>query len=480
MNKAEDCSFRAMLVKFRPNFTAPSFANFVMLATGWVLCTGRHSLSRILQFGRLDGWSKHHSTLYRFVGRARWSVDALGRVLVGLALRWLPPGPIYLIVDDTLARRSGPHLWGGGMHYDALQSSYGRGRSRHTAFAYGHNWVIVSVWVPMPWNPSRGMALPVASRLYRQPKYCGAGEHLKRTEIARQLLGMLHKWLPDDRELTVLGDTEYTCRTVLREAPPRMVFIGPMDMKAAFFDRPCRKPGRGRPPKKGKRLPSPSQLAADDSVVWQRHTLELYSYAAVDVLFKTQIGLWYHVTGTRLVRMVITRDPTGRIDDRAYLVTDPDMPVPKVAATYAKRWPAEPMHANVKQFLGAEQPQNGWWRTRRSEARPSSKTAGPQPHKERGRLAVERTFPCALLVYSLIVLWYLENGRPKEDVERIRKKAPWYRHKAEPSFADMLAALRRHLTRKLLEWPDSSTIKEIDNTHARSAADGLLDLLLTG
>jgi len=37
------------------------------------------------------------------------------------------------------------------------------------------------------------------------------------------------------------------------------------------------------------------------------------------------------------------------------------------------------------------------------------------------------------------------NGNIKEDVARARRRAPWYRHKAEPSFGDMLASLRRHL-----------------------------------
>lgn len=480
MNRAAGCTFRALLVNFEPQFSAPSFANFVVLAIGWALCVGRHSLSRILQFGCLDGWGKHHSALYRFLGRARWSVDALGRVLVTLALRWLPSGPIHILVDDTLSQRSGPRLWGGGMHFDALQSTYGRGADKHTAIVYGHNWVIVSLWIPLPWNPGRGMALPVASRLYRQRKYCTGDEYLKRTELAVALLQLLTTWLPAHRQLIVLGDAEYTCRIVLRNAPSRMHFIGPMSMKAAFYDLPRPKPGRGRPAKKGQRLPSPRELAANDAIAWQRHTLALYGHSHVDVLFKTQVGLWYQVTGTRRVRMVVTRDPTGRIDDRAYLVTDPDMTACETATTYAKRWPAEHMHANLKQCLGAEQPQNGWWRRRRGEPRPTRKIAGPQPHRQRGRTAVERTFPFALVVYSLVVLWYYDNGRPAEDVERVRARAPWYRHKTEPSFADMLTALRRYLARGFLAKHAAGAFGEKRSSGPEVPAANLLELLLTG
>jgi hypothetical protein len=446
MKKASvDCTFRDLLGNFSPQFTAPSFVNFTAIVFGWVLCVGRHQLSRMLQYARLFGWNKHHSCWYRFFSRAHWSVDSLGRVLLQLALPLLAGGRTYLIVDDTLARRSGPHLWGGGMHFDALQSTYGRGTSEHTAFSFGHNWVIVSLWVPLPWKPDCGIALPILSRLYRQQKHCGKASYRKRTELARKLLETLTKWLPADRKIFVLADSEYTCRTVIRNMPAHMHFIGPMDMDAAFYDFPEPKTGRGRPAKMGVRMLSPSKLAESEDHPWQQHTLPLYSGKDVSMLYKTQIGMWYHVAGSRRVRMVLTRDPSGRLKDRAYLVTDAEMTVVQASQNYAKRWPAESMHANVKQLLGAEEPQNGWWRTTSAKSKASPKVAGPQPHKHRGQNAVRRTFPCALLAYSLIVLWYFKHGKPDEDVQRVRSISPWYRHKSEPSFADMLSALRRHL-----------------------------------
>ena len=50
-----------------------------------------------------------------------------------------------------------------------------------------------------------------------------------------------------------------------------------------------------------------------------------------------------------------------------------------------------------------------------------------------------------LTTYAFVVLWYLANGSVEADVERVRQRAPWYRHKTQPSFGDMLAALRRHI-----------------------------------
>ena len=55
------------------------------------------------------------------------------------------------------------------------------------------------------------------------------------------------------------------------------------------------------------------------------------------------------------------------------------------------------------------------------------------------------TLMLAFTAYALVVLWYWRHGRPDEDVARVKQLAPWYRHKQAPSFADMLAALRREL-----------------------------------
>jgi hypothetical protein len=53
--------------------------------------------------------------------------------------------------------------------------------------------------------------------------------------------------------------------------------------------------------------------------------------------------------------------------------------------------------------------------------------------------AVERTAPMALILYSLVVIWFHDTGHGSV---RFRTR-PWYRKRAEPSFADMLTTLRR-------------------------------------
>jgi len=435
-------SFSNILVKFGPLFTAPTMENFTLLVTGWIVCVGRHSISRVIRFALLGRNQRHHAAFYRFFSRAVWSVEGLTPILLRLVLPLTPEGDVYALIDETLSRCSGPHIWGAGMHHDPLNSNNKRrAKKKVTAFAFGHSWVILSIWVPFPWNPRRGIAIPVCFRLYRSKKLY-PDDHKKRTELAREMIEEVAALIPDEQRLVQVGDGEFSCKTCVHDLPERIVSIGTMPMNAAFYAFPTQTEGRGRPRKKGERLPTPDQLAADESIPWEEKTLEVYG-RSVTFWVKSQVGLWYHVAHTRAVRMMGTRDPKGRLEDRAYFCTDAQWQVEQMATGVSRRWCAEVMHRDCKQHLGLSEPQNGWWR-RKKGARPKKK-AGPQPHKYRGKQAAERTVPLILVAYAVVVVWYLKHGKPEEDVNRVRRLSPWYRHKREPSFGDMLFSARRAL-----------------------------------
>ena len=162
-------SFYEFLSAFAPAFNAPSFRNFLTITTGWLLCASRHSVSQVLRTPVGVRHPRHFSTLYRFFARASWCVDQIGHVLFTLVVSAVPDRQLLVLVDDTLCRRTGSHVWGAGMHLDILRSNYATrvSKRRHVAFAFGHNWVVLSIWVPLPWNPERGIAVPVLVRLYR-------------------------------------------------------------------------------------------------------------------------------------------------------------------------------------------------------------------------------------------------------------------------------------------------------------------------
>ena len=87
----------------------------------------------------------------------------------------------------------------------------------------------------------------------------------------------------------------------------------------------------------------------------------------------------------------------------------------QVLTWYATRWSIEVAFQNSKTHLGFEEPQ-GW------------------THH-----AVERTAPTAMLLHTLIMLWFARCGRRHYRPPR----CPWYRTKRHASFADMLTTLKR-------------------------------------
>ena len=464
-------SLHSVLSSFACCFTQPSFENFVALVSGWILCQGRHCISRVIQVGGGSAREKHFSTLYRFFSRARWVADDVARVLFDLLLPWLP-ADIEALIDDTLCHRSGPHIFGGGMHHDASRSTYGRGTTsgRMAFFAFGQNWVVLALRVPLPWDKLRGVAVPILFRLYRPKRRCAKGQYRKRTELALELVRLLKSWIPPEFRLFVVGDAEYACRTLVRGLGETITFVGPMAMNAALYAPAAAYSGFGRPRKKGRRLCSPRQLAAKSSVRWKRVTIRVYG-RKVKTLVKTRTCLWYTVAGTRVVKMVLTRDPKGRIQDRAYFVTDPDMSVEELLQRFSRRWMIEVSFRDAKQCLGLEDPQNGWGR-RKKGSRSQRKRPGPQPRGRRGEIATLHTLPLAFMAYAVVVLWYLRHGRDERDVRRACKRMPWYRSKDTPSFNDMLVALRRET------WAGRLSEDPQNGRDRRKIRDRLSDALL--
>jgi hypothetical protein len=140
--------------------------------------------------------------------------------------------------------------------------------------------------------------------------------------------------------------------------------------------------------------------------------------------------------------VVVTRDPKGRLEDRAYFSTDTDRSVEDILRVFSFRWEIEVAFRNTKQTMGLQDAQNGWWRRLAHTPKPKQQ-AGPNPKDECGMRAIEHTLPIGFLAYALVVLWYFRHGEPDQDVARARSDAPWYTHKTQPSFADMLVAIRR-------------------------------------
>jgi hypothetical protein len=420
-------SFTALLQQFVPVFTAPTFLTFVQIVTGWVLSQRHRYVTEVIFSGGNVG-DGHWSRFHRFFSHASWDLDTLSCFLAKLIITILAPGATFLwAVDDTLCRKRGLTLYGAGMHYDPLISSRAK-----SLVSWGHDWVVLCLLVVHPpWAPTKVFALPVAVRLYRNRQGLTKGKkgakkpkasrskqdpnHRTRPELALELIDLVAQWFPDD-EIVLAGDSAYGGRSILSKLPPKVHLISHVHPKGALYEpappRTARTRGRAR--KKGKRLPAMKQWAEDASQSWTRFDFDQFGlHAALEV--KTIKALYYKAGGDRLLTIVLVRDLQGDRPYQMFYCTKLDWTARQILCTYACRWAIECTFENCKQLLGLEDPAN------------------------RLPKAVARTAPMALMIYSMIVVWFHQTGS-----QSLRFPfRPWYVHKKEPSFADMLTTLRR-------------------------------------
>ena len=444
--------------KFRSVFTAPTFCNFRFLIVAWLKC-GEAKISSMLRlagrfaelFPKQGDEPKHFSVFYRFFTRARWSLDELGHLLARAFQKRLPDGKVVVLVDDTIFRRTGPRILGGGVHHDPLASTYSGKRGRTHQFCFGLRFVVVAIWVPVGFMRAGGVAIPVLFRLYRTAKTCSADEHTKFTVLGARLLQIVEGWWPD-RQIVVVGDRDYACSTVIKRLDIDTEMVGRLPMNAALYD-PEFEPtkGRGRPRKWGDRLPSPTEFAEDDSRPWKLVRLYIYG-RQVTLMVKTMQLQWKPAGADRPLPVVLTRDPLGRFNDACFFRPRADCSIEQVLVAASQRWTLESCFRDCKQHLGLEAVQNGF---SRGQTRADTTQPGPQPEPGRSPTASRRTVPVGMYAYAIVILWYLDYGRPLMDITRARAVAPWYNHKATISFGDMLQAFRRQLDIEDLIQPRS-------------------------
>jgi hypothetical protein len=403
---------------FRPVLTQPSYAHLLTLMAGWVLTTGRHAVTEALVCTDVAR-RRHHEAYHRFFSRGTWSPDRFGRVLFDWIVRWLASdAPICAVLDDTLAPKKGPRVFGLGCHLDPVHST-----KRQRIFCFGHCWVVLAILVPVPFSV-RPWALPILFRLYRTKKECAAkgAVYRKKTEFARDLLDVLVSWA-GARRIELRADCAYCNDTVTRNLPASIALFGAMRPDAVLTARPDDAPPGaqgGRRRKRGAVLPKPEALARDDRVAWRTCQAFLYGQWRY-VRFKECCAQWYRACGTGLLRVVVVQVITGNLGLRVYFSTDPSLAAPDILERYGERWFIELAFRNLKQLLGFGQ------------------------SSARKREAVERTAPFVGITYSFLVLWFVDYVFPARSELARPPVRPWYRHKQGLSFADVLRTAQRVL-----------------------------------
>ena len=151
-------------------------------------------------------------------------------------------------------------------------------------------------------------------------------------------------------------------------------------------------PGKpGRPRVAGDRLPNLAVVLADPKTAWSRVAVRWYDGADRELEVVSGTAVWYHNGIEPLpIRWVLTRDPAGQLEPRAYFSTRPEDEAAAIPAEFVKRWPIEVTFEEARAHLGVET-QRQW-----------------------SDLAIERETPCLLGLYTLVALigQALHRGSP--------------------------------------------------------------------
>ena len=461
-------AWKDLCQELAPAFTVRTYVTFLHVATAWALCRSRPAVTGLVQTvgGRLLGHAAKHWTSYeRFFHQAAWSPAELSRLLLrrvvvplldGFAVRegggggggggGGPADYVDVAFDDTTCGRTGRHVAYAGYFKDASASNVLK-----KVCHWSHNWVIACVTFRCKRWPRRVMALPVLSELYRKEGDCDKGHPFRtRQQMVAGMMRSLRQALPG-RRIRAAADGQYATKEVCGALEAGESLVSRMRSDAALYAPPPKpRPGarrrRGRPRKRGGRLPPPRVMAARRKRGWRE--VEVLAYGKrVKKQVLPVVCLWPLVCKDKPVKLVIARDPAGKQKDDFFFCTDPAAPEEQVVERAAARWPIEDVVRDAKQHGGMEKVQGWCPRT------------------------VERQAPVALAVQTLVKAWYVRHGA-RARAARLRpgghKSCPWLREKkSHPSYLDMLATLRCAL------WEDRLKCNSAPSGRVRSLMKAL-------
>ena len=400
---------------FRCHFTTAVWRHVLVLVCGTLLAPGRRTVAaalRVMGLGEVAGFAVYH----RVLSHGQWCSRALAhRLLLLLVSAFVPNGPVVMGVDDSIERRWGARIAARGIYRDPVRSSRG-----HFVEASGLRWLSVMLLAPVPWARCV-WGLPFLTVLAPSERYAAkqGKRHKKLTGWSRQALLQVARWLPG-RRLIAVADSSFSVVALLRDLAPHLTVVTRLRLDACLCDPPPpRRPRqRGRSAVTGARLPSLAERLRSRRTPWRRVSIEgWYGRSTRRLDIASGPALWHHPGRRVAIRWVLVRDPSGEKEPQAFLCTDLNADPADILRWFVRRWRTETTFEEARRHLGMET-QRQW-----------------------SDLAILRTTPALLALFSLVALWAshlaAERGLPLESLR-------WYR-KSLPTFSDALALVRREL-----------------------------------
>jgi hypothetical protein len=407
--------FQIDKVRFGDCFTAPSLRHFGVLITGWVLTVGVHTISQVILTSGLHE-SESFVTIYRFLEKAKWAPDQVAFQVFRIIVDTLLAGAteIELILDDTLNNHVGKKIFGAGIQHDGDAPKTGR------PIGYGVCFVIIGVAVRLPGISDRVFCLPYAARLWwpQKTKVKPVGEkHQSKSQLGAELIRLTRSWLDPSITLRVIVDGGYSNKQLIQGRPEGVHITGKVRMDAALYAVAPQQPTgkRGRPRKKGGRVPCPRSIFTHGGSQWEWIWISLYGKETIVSVYRFE-AIWYKAAGNEPLSIVMVRDPSGKYPDTVFFDTDTAAPDAQTIQRFSHRWSIEITNRETKSLLGSADPQC------------------------RCRESVTRAPLMAYWSYCFVVVWFVDQFHRGRNL--LLCTAPWY-SKRNVTFSDMLAAARR-------------------------------------
>ncbi len=419
------------------------------LLVGTILTPSKRTVSAALRvIGLKDNanYAKYHHVL----NRAVWSSLSVAQTLLKLHIKtwYQEDAPLVFGIDETIERRRGVKIRARGIYRDPVRSS-----KSHFVKTSGLRWMSVMLMVPIAWA-ERIWGLPVLSALAPSERYYQAqGRQAKSLmERGKQLIMQIRRWLPD-HPLVFVGDSTYAALDLLsacQNLTKPVTFVTRLRLDAALYDPAPPYAGKGRPRKKGKRLPTPQHYLDADTTIWTSVDLCWYDGQKRTMEIASDSAVWFHYGKPALpIRWVLLRDPQDQYKPGCLLSTDPLVSPQQIVEWFVTRWQMEVTFEEARRHLGLET-QRQW----------SDK-------------AIDRTTPALLGLFSWITL--VAHSLQLAGHAIAPRQSAWYT-KTLPTFSDALALVRFHLWASLPTFLTSGSEPDMIKV-PRGFADLLIETL---
>jgi DDE superfamily endonuclease len=433
-----------VLAAFAPLFSERIWLHAQVLLLGAILSPGPRTVTGALRVMGL-AMERHFTNYHRVLNRATWSARHGSRILLGWLITLLVPPEAALVIgaDDAVERRSGRKIRAKGCYRDAVRST-----KKHVIRCFGLKWVSMMLLVSVPWS-RRGWALPFLTVLCWPAEKHSRRRHKTSVDWVRQMMKQVRRWLPNRRPVLVVDGGFAAVVLALACVRNRVAMVSRLRWDAALYHPPGPQPRgkRGPKPLKGKRQRSLQGWAERSDTPWETAEVDWYGGQRKPLWLFSRTALWYPPGLPPVaIRYVLVADPEGKLRMEAFFCTDLETTPGQILQWVVRRWSVEVTFEEARAHLGVAT-QRHW----------SDK-------------AITRTTPVLLALFSLVTVLALKLS-PDEPIPV--PVTAWY-HKAEPTFADCLALVRRHL------WHARYLVHSAPQAEDVQFPRAAFELLLTG